>query len=31
MDATVVYGMTDFKFKKHKKISSKIIASAKNG
>lgn len=31
MDATVVYGMTDFKFKNTRKYPVKIIASAKNG
>ncbi len=31
MDATVVYGMTDFKFKNTRKYPIKIIASAKNG
>ena len=31
MDATVVYGMTDFKFKNTRKYPIKIVASAKNG
>lgn len=31
MDATVVYGMTDFKFKNTRKYPVKIFASAKNG
>lgn len=31
MDATVVYGMTDFKFKNTRKYPVKIVASAKNG
>ena len=31
LDATVVYGMTDFKFKNTRKYPIKIIASAKNG
>ncbi len=30
-DATVVYGMTDFKFKNTRKYPVKIVASAKNG
>lgn len=30
-DATVVYGMTDFKFKNTRKYPIKIVASAKNG
>lgn len=31
MDATVVYGMTDFKFKNTRSYPIKIVASAKNG
>ena len=31
MDATVVYGTTDFKFKNTRKYPVKIVASAKNG
>ena len=31
MDAIVVYGMTDFKFKNTRKYPIKIVASAKNG
>ncbi len=31
LDATVVYGMTDFKFKNTRKYPIKILASAKNG
>ncbi len=31
MDATVVYGSTDFKFKNTRKYPVKIVASAKNG
>ncbi len=31
MDATVVYGTTDFKFKNTRKYPIKIVASAKNG